>query len=78
MNDNIKIQDINGRCDDILISEDGCRLPGVNFYTMMYKIDGVKMFQIRQVSRKVIDFYLVPNSLFSDSTITQIRAVCRI
>ncbi len=68
-----KIQDINGRCDDILISEDGCRLPGVNFYTMMYKIDGVKMFQIRQVSRKVIDFYLVPSSLFSDSTITQIR-----
>tara|TARA_R100000234_G_scaffold81297_1_gene51112 strand:- start:5931 stop:7268 length:1338 start_codon:yes stop_codon:yes gene_type:complete len=68
-----RVKDINGRCDDILISEDGCRLPGVNFYTMMYKIDGVKMFQIRQIDRKTIDFYLVPNELFSDKTIDQIR-----
>jgi phenylacetate-CoA ligase len=69
-----RIEDINGRCDDILISEDGCRLPGVNFYTMMYKIDGVKMFQIRQIDRKAIDFHLVPNKLFSDKTVEQIRA----
>jgi phenylacetate-CoA ligase len=68
-----RIENINGRCDDILISEDGCRLPGVNFYTMMYKIDGVKMFQIRQTNRETIDFYLVPNELFSDKTIDQIR-----
>lgn len=68
-----RIKDINGRCDDILISEDGCRLPGVNFYTMMYKIDGVKMFQIRQTDRKNIDFYLVPSKLFSDKTVNQIK-----
>lgn len=68
-----KIKDINGRSDDILISEDGCRLPGVNFYTMMYKIDGVKMFQIRQTSRKTIDFYLVPSDLYTEGTIDQIR-----
>jgi phenylacetate-CoA ligase len=66
-----RIADINGRCDDILISDNGCKLPGVNFYTMMYKIDGVKMFQIRQVDRKTIDFYLVPNESFSSETIDE-------
>ena len=68
-----RIADINGRCDDILISDNGCKLPGVNFYTMMYKIDGVKMFQIRQIDRETIDFYLVPNENFSDKTINEIK-----
>ena len=63
------IQQVNGRCDDILISTNGSRLPGVNFYTMMYKIDGVKMFQIIQKSRDSIVFKLVKNEQFSDNTI---------
>jgi len=68
-----KILDINGRSDDILISSDGSRLPGVNFYTLMYKIDGVKMFQIRQVDKRNIDFYLVPSKNYTEKTILEIK-----
>jgi phenylacetate-CoA ligase len=66
------IKQVNGRCDDILISTDGSRLPGVNFYTMMYKIDGVKMFQIIQKSRDNIIFKLVKNENFNNNTLNLI------
>ena len=68
-----RILEVNGRCDDILISENGSRLPGVNFYTMMYKIDGVKMFQIRQKTKTDIDFLLVPNEKYTDETVDEVR-----
>ena len=68
-----RILEVNGRCDDILISENGSRLPGVNFYTMMYKIDGVKMFQIRQKTKRDIDFLLVPNEKYTDETINEVE-----
>lgn len=68
------ILDINGRCDDIIISSDGSRLPGVNFYTMMYKIDGVQMFQIYQHKNNSIEFNLVPNEKFSDQTIEDVKS----
>jgi phenylacetate-CoA ligase len=67
------IKQVNGRCDDILISTDGARLPGVNFYTMMYKIDGVKMFQIIQKSRQNITFKLVKNENFNNNTLNLIE-----
>lgn len=67
-----RMLDVDGRCDDILISSSGSRLPGVNFYTMMYKIDGVKMFQIRQKSLDKIEFLLVPNEKYTDKTVNQI------
>ena len=70
----IRIKDVNGRCDDILISKNGSRLPGVNFYTMMYKIDGVKMFQIVQRSYDKIDFYLVPNEKYNKNTNNEIMS----
>ena len=65
--------DIDGRCDDILISKDGCRLPGVNFYTMMYKIDGVKMFQIFQKADRSLTMNIVKNEKFCEKTETEIR-----
>ena len=67
------IQQVNGRCDDILISTNGARLPGVNFYTMMYKIDGVKMFQIIQKSKNNIIFKLVKNEKFNNNTLSLIE-----
>lgn len=56
-----------GRCDDIIITPEGNRLPGVNFYTMMYKISGVKMFQIVQESRDEVIVRIVPNSDWTDN-----------
>jgi phenylacetate-CoA ligase len=63
----------NGRCDDILIAKNGTRLPGVNFYTMMYKIDGVKMFQINQKSLDMVNFKLVKSDKFTTDTLKQIE-----
>ena len=51
-----------GRSDDIIITPEGNRLPGVNFYTMMYKIAGVKMFQIIQESADTVRVKIVPNT----------------
>lgn len=67
------IQQINGRSDDILLSTNGTRIPGVNFYTMMYKIDGIKMFQIVQKSRDLIEFRIVPNETYSINTLNLIK-----
>lgn len=50
-----------GRSDDIIITPEGNRLPGVNFYTMMYKLPFVKMFQLVQVSRDELRAFIVPN-----------------
>lgn len=44
----IPISSINGRSDDILIKKDGTCIPTVNIYTMMYKMDFIKQFQIIQ------------------------------
>tara|TARA_Y100000593_G_scaffold92797_1_gene185573 strand:+ start:2717 stop:4054 length:1338 start_codon:yes stop_codon:yes gene_type:complete len=67
-NTTFKLIDIEGRCDDILISSDNSLLPGVNFYTMMYKIDGVKMFQIRQKVNRDVTVLIVPNDKFKNET----------
>ncbi len=69
-----KVSSINGRTSDILIAEDGSRLPGVNFYSWIDKaVPGVSMFQIVQKSRKEIAFSFVGSNLYSGETITQIR-----
>ena len=61
--------DFNGRSDDILTTIKGSKIPGVNFYTMMYNIPGVMMFQLVQVSRELINVIIVPDKkYFSDET----------
>ena len=55
----LAVRDIFGRCDDILVSETGHMLPGVNFYTMMYKVPGVKMFSLVQKNQQELDVMLV-------------------
>jgi len=58
-----KIKEINGRSSDILVSADGSRLPGVNFYSWIdKKMPSIKMFQIIQKSEKDITFKYVQNS----------------
>lgn len=51
-----------GRSDDIIVTPEGNRLPGVNFYTMMYKIPWVKMFQIIQEEKDKVRVKIVPNT----------------
>jgi len=69
-----KVASINGRTSDILIAEDGSRLPGVNFYSWIDKrVPGVSMFQIVQKNRKDIVFSFVGSQRYSEETIPQIR-----
>ncbi len=55
-----KVKEINGRSSDILVSKDGSRLPGVNFYSWIdKKMPAVKMFQIIQKTDDDIIFNYV-------------------
>jgi phenylacetate-CoA ligase len=69
----IRVKKFVGRTDDIIITPEGNRLPGVNFYTMMYKIPGVKMFQIVQEARDEVRVRIVPNSDWTDSMAAKTR-----
>lgn len=62
-----KVKEINGRSSDILVSADGSRLPGVNFYSWIdKKMPGIKMFQIIQETEKNITFKYVQNIDYTD------------
>ena len=69
----LTVEDFEGRSDDILVTPDGRLLPGVNFYTMMYKIEGVQMFQIVQHSPGAIEVKVVPSVSFNDASMASLR-----
>ena len=72
------ITKIHGRSSDILISSDGSRLPGVNFYSWVDKsVPGVGMFQIRQRNREEVDFTFVRSPLYEDGTVQKIESGLR-
>lgn len=68
----ITVKDFIGRSTDMIQTEDGRKLAGVNFYTMMYKIPGVEMFQIIQKSLSNIEVQFIPSSKYSKQTDSQI------
>lgn len=69
----VRVKRFIGRRDDIIVTADGNRLPGVNFYTMMYKIPGVKMFQIIQEERDKVRVKVVPNQEWTSAMADQTR-----
>jgi len=57
----LRIKDIEGRTSDILFTESGSLVPGVNFFSWIDKnIKGISIFQIIQKKDKTIDFIYVP------------------
>jgi phenylacetate-CoA ligase len=66
------IDDFIGRSTDMIETIDGRKLSGVNFYTMMYKIEGVEMFQIIQKSLKEFQINIIINEKYSINTNDQI------
>lgn len=60
----LSAKDFIGRSNDMLITKDGRPVPGVNFYSFMCKIPGVRMFQVIQNSVDDVVVRVVPNSLF--------------
>ena len=70
----VRVKRFIGRRDDIIVTADGNRLPGVNFYTMMYKIPGVKMFQIVQEEPDKVRVRIVPNQEWTSKMADRTRA----
>ena len=60
------VKEVNGRSSDILVSKDGSRLPGVNFYSWIdKKMPAVKMFQIIQKTDNDIIFNYVQSPSYA-------------
>lgn len=63
------VADFDGRSDDLLLAENGSLVPSVNFYTMFYKINGVKLFQLIQKQKGTLDVKIVTDKSFKNSDI---------
>lgn len=61
----LTVRDFEGRSDDILVTSDGRYIPGVNFYTMMYKIPGIKLFQIIQHTSNNVEVKVMTSDQFT-------------
>jgi phenylacetate-CoA ligase len=69
-----EVLSINGRSSDILVSENGSLLPGVNFYSWIDKsVPGVKMFQIIQKTRNDVIFNYVESQSHNEITKKEIE-----
>ena len=66
------VSDFIGRSTDMIYTLDGRKLSGVNFYTMMYKIKGVEMFQIIQKTLTDIEVNIIPSKYFNLETYNEI------
>lgn len=66
------VSDFIGRSTDMIYTLDGRKLSGVNFYTMMYKIQGVEMFQIIQKTLTDIEVNIIPSKYFNLETYNEI------
>jgi phenylacetate-coenzyme A ligase PaaK-like adenylate-forming protein len=66
------VDDFIGRSTDMINTIDGRKLSGVNFYTMMYKIDGVEMFQIIQININEFKVNIIKNYKYDSNTNLQI------
>jgi phenylacetate-CoA ligase len=61
----LRVLAFEGRADDIIITPDHRYLPGVNFYTLLYRANGVGMFRIIQHAIDDIELQVVPTADFS-------------
>jgi phenylacetate-CoA ligase len=66
------VGDFIGRSTDMINTMDGRKLSGVNFYTMMYKIEGVEMFQIVQKKLNVFKVNIIKNDKYDSNSEFQI------
>ena len=61
----------------MIVAENNSRIPSVNFYTMMYKIDCITMFKLYQKIDKTIELDLIVNNMYNNNInnelITQIK-----
>jgi phenylacetate-CoA ligase len=69
----LTVSKIDGRVDDMIVSENGTKIPSVNFYTVMSKVEEITMFQLYQKQNKDLLFKLVVNENFNEEVITHLN-----
>jgi phenylacetate-CoA ligase len=67
------IKEIDGRVDDMIVSESNSKIPSVNFYTVMSKIKEIKMFQFYQKIDKTTKLSIIINEGFSDISLNNLK-----
>jgi phenylacetate-CoA ligase len=67
------IEEIDGRVDDMIVSESNSKIPSVNFYTVMSKIKEIKMFQFYQKIDKSTKLSIVINEGFDDNSLVKLK-----
>jgi phenylacetate-CoA ligase len=70
----LTVSKIDGRVDDMIVSENGTKIPSVNFYTVMSKIDEISMFQLYQKENKDLYFKIVINKNFKEEIINHLKS----
>ncbi len=68
----LEVKNIDGRVDDMILTETDSKIPSVNFYTVMSKREEVKMFQLLQHKDRSIDFKLVVNEDFTENVLNEL------
>ena len=71
--DPLIIKEIDGRVDDMIMSETNSKIPSVNFYTVMSKIKEVRMFQFRQKTDKSTTLSIVVENGFNDEILNELK-----
>jgi phenylacetate-CoA ligase len=69
----LTVSKIDGRVDDMIVSENGTKIPSVNFYTVMSKIEEISMFQLYQKQNKDLYFKIVVNENFNKNIINHLN-----
>jgi phenylacetate-CoA ligase len=67
------IKSIDGRVDDMIMSETNCKIPSVNFYTVMSKIKEIKMFQFYQKLDKSTILSIVIDNNFNEKILNNLK-----
>ena len=69
----LTIKVIDGRVDDMIMSETNSKIPSVNFYTVMSKIKEIKMFQFHQKLDKSIKLNIVIDVNFNEKILNNLK-----
>jgi phenylacetate-CoA ligase len=63
----LMVTKIDGRVDDMIISDNNAKIPSVNFYTVMSKVEEITMFQLYQKIDKSLNLKIVIKNNFNFS-----------
>lgn len=61
----LSVSKVEGRTDDIIVAPGNHYIPAVNFYTLLYKTPGIKMFKVIQHALAEVEVQIVASDAFT-------------